>query len=306
VLLAASLTLPNGDPRFHLGFPKEFAADPGAKCLVANEFRNGYELPTRNLLERAIRPGDLFVDVGAHWGFFTLQAATHPARDATVVGFEPDPANAAILIKNVADNGLTDKVSVVCAACGDDFEIAPLVANSTMMHSIRGVGLKPPFARGPSKWVPVVTLDRALVAFPRAASARIILKIDAEGFEPQVLAGAKSLLQAGRVAIIVWEYGPAFADGLERDAMRQMVGALDDLGFRHSRPPSPGDRRAARPVRHRRNLCRKRHFALCRCRDVTLQNAQLICPSSGDSVEFCAMSLRAMASRDQKSRARKI
>jgi hypothetical protein len=97
VLLAASLALPNGNPRFHLGFPAEFAADPGANCLVTNELKNGYELPTRNLLERAIRPGDLFVDVGAHWGFFTLQAATHPARDVTVVGFEPDPANAAIL-----------------------------------------------------------------------------------------------------------------------------------------------------------------------------------------------------------------
>jgi FkbM family methyltransferase len=238
VSLAASLTLPNGDPRFHLGFPKQFAADPGANCLVANELRDGYELPTRNLLERAIRRGDLFVDVGAHWGFFTLQAATHPARDVIVIGFEPDPTNAAILVKNVADNALTDKVSVVCAACGDDFEIAPLVANSTMMHSIRGVGLKPPFARGPSTWVPVITLDRALVAFPRAASARIILKVDAEGFEPQVLAGAKSLLSSGRVAIIIWECGSAFADGPERCAMRQMVAVLDDLGFRHWRPPS--------------------------------------------------------------------
>jgi len=238
VSLAASLTLANGEARFHLGFPKELAADAGANCLVTHELRNGYELPTRNLLERAIRPGDLFVDVGAHWGFFTLQAATHPARDVTVVGFEPDPVNAAILVRNVADNGLTEKVSVVCAACGDDFEIAPLVANSTMMHSIRGVGLKPPFARGPSKWVPVVTLDRALVAFPRAASARIILKVDAEGFEPQVMAGAKSLLRSGHVAIIIWECGRAFADGPERDAMRQMVGVLSDLGFRHSRPPS--------------------------------------------------------------------
>jgi FkbM family methyltransferase len=238
VSLAASLTLANGEARFHLGFPKELAADAGANCLVTHELRNGYELPTRNLLERAIRPGDLFVDVGAHWGFFTLQAATHPARDVTVVGFEPDPVNAAILVRNVADNGLTEKVSVVCAACGDDFEIAPLVANSTMMHSIRGVGLKPPFARGPSKWVPVVTLDRALVAFPRAASARIILKVDAEGFEPQVMAGAKSLLRSGHVAIIIWECGRAFADGPERDAMRQMVGVLSELGFRHSRPPS--------------------------------------------------------------------
>jgi FkbM family methyltransferase len=238
VVFAASLALPTGAPRFYLGFPKALASDAGAKCLLSRELGEGYELPTRNLLERAIRPGDLFVDVGAHWGFFTLQAATHPARDVSVISFEPDPANAAILAKNVVNNGLSDQVKVVGAACGDDFEIAPLVANSTMMHSIRGIGLKPPFARGPSTRVPVVTLDRALAAFPRAHAARIVLKVDAEGFEPQVIAGARALIESGRVAIIVWECGRAFADGPERRAMRQMVGTLEALGFRHRRPPS--------------------------------------------------------------------
>src|ERR1700733_15005227 len=140
VSLAASLTLANGEARFHLGFPKELAADAGANCLVTHELRNGYELPTRNLLERAIRPGDLFVDVGAHWGFFTLQAATHPAGDVLVVAFEPDPTNAGILFRNIVSNGVTAKVELACVACGEKFDLAPLVSNSTMMHSIRGVG----------------------------------------------------------------------------------------------------------------------------------------------------------------------
>jgi FkbM family methyltransferase len=140
------------------------------------------------------------------------------------------------LFRNVAENGLVNKIAVVSAACGDTSDIAPLVANSTMMHSIRGVGLKPPFARGPSKWVPVVTLDEALARFPQAAGRRIIIKVDAEGFEPQVVAGAASMLRSGRVAMIVWECGHAFADGPERDAMRDMVGCLSALGFRHLLP----------------------------------------------------------------------
>jgi hypothetical protein len=36
--------------------------------LIINEANTGYEPPTRDLLERVLRPGDLFVDVGAHWG----------------------------------------------------------------------------------------------------------------------------------------------------------------------------------------------------------------------------------------------
>jgi FkbM family methyltransferase len=241
VKLPASLRSPDGRPRFHLTFPCEFSSDAGANYLVSSEVRHGYELPTRNFLERLFQPGDLFIDVGAHWGFFTLQAATHPVGDVKVIAFEPDPTNASILYRNTSDHGLTDKVVVICSACGDVIDIAPLVTNSTMMHSINGVGLKPPFARGPSKWVPVVTLDRALVQFPAMTNTRIILKVDAEGFEPQIIDGAKSILQDGRVAVVIWECGRAFANGPERDAMQRMVGTLSNLGFHHLRPPSQED-----------------------------------------------------------------
>lgn len=236
ITLPSSLKREDGASRFHVAFPRRFLTDPGARLLAISELaRGGYEQPTRDLLERAFRPDDVFIDVGAHWGFFSLQAATH-AAGVSVVAFEPDPANAAILFRNVAENGLLDKVAVISAACGDVSDIAPLVANSTMMHSIRGIGLKPPFARGTTQWVAVVTLDEALARFPQAAGRRIVLKVDAEGFEPQILAGAAAVLGSGRVAVIVWECGHAFADGPERDAMRDMVANLSALGYRHRLP----------------------------------------------------------------------
>jgi hypothetical protein len=70
VMLPASLKSPEGRPRFHLTFPYEFASDARANYLVSSEVKGGYELPTRNFLERLFQPGDLFIDVGAHWGFF--------------------------------------------------------------------------------------------------------------------------------------------------------------------------------------------------------------------------------------------
>ena len=239
-LVPASIKLPNGKPRFHLSFPREMGdTDQGAKYLVYHEARNGYEPPTRSLLEKILRPGDLFIDVGAHWGFFTLQAATHPAGDVAVIAFEPDPTNAGILLKNIAGNGMRETASVVCAACGDNFDLAPLVTNSSMMHSIRGVGLKGPnFPQGPAHWVSVISLDSALTRFPAASNRRVILKIDAEGFEPNVIAGAKALLGSGRVAMIIWECGQAFSDGPERDALLAMISTLDELGFHHVRPIS--------------------------------------------------------------------
>ena len=104
-----------------------------------------------------------------------------------------------------------------------------------MGHSIRGIGLAPA-ARALSKWVPVVTLDGALANMAKEAPRRLIIKIDAEGFEPNVIVGAQALLAAGRVALIIWERGPAFAEGLGRTAMIQMTALLSDCGFRHFLP----------------------------------------------------------------------
>src|SRR3954470_5893735 len=93
-ILPASIRLPSGQSRFEILFPTYRTDDRGALLLVKTETEGGYELPTRNVLERILRPGDLFIDVGAHWGYFTLQAATHPAGNIRVMAMEPDPENA--------------------------------------------------------------------------------------------------------------------------------------------------------------------------------------------------------------------
>ena len=231
-----SLKLPNNAPRFNIEFPINMLEDAGAQHLIGHEIAAGYELPTRNLIEKTLLAGDLFIDVGAHWGFFTLQAATHPAGNIRVLAFEPDPANAAILFRNIVGNGLTEVAQPICAACGDGFDIAPLVSNSSMCHSIRSVGHSPQMHRGPSRWVPVVTLDVALGYFPHAANGRVILKVDSEGFEPKVIAGAGGLLDSGRVVMIIWEIHGTYADGAERGRMLAMVEDLTRRGYRHFHP----------------------------------------------------------------------
>jgi FkbM family methyltransferase len=238
-ILPSSLKRPSGAPRFHLYFPPNLE-DVGAQHVVRGELTQGYEPPTRNLVERILRPGDLFIDVGAHWGFFTLQAATHPCGDVRALAFEPDPRNGTILFKNILTNSLADVADLVCAACGSEPEIAPLVTNSSMGHSIRGISLKANFFRLPPKWVPIVTLDTALAHFPYANGRRLIIKVDAEGFDPRVVIGARQLLAGGRVALIVWETGETYraAGGSEHGTMMRMIALLESHGFRHLRPPA--------------------------------------------------------------------
>jgi FkbM family methyltransferase len=220
--------------RFKLNFPLFYVTDLGAGHLIANEVGAGYEPPTRDLVERVLRPGDLFVDVGAHWGFFTLQAATHPAGKIEVIAFEPELMNAIVLTENVTRNKLSN-VTVVCAACGDESKLAPLIMNSTMGHSIYGAD--PRLENGPSrKWVSLITLDSALANLHIRDAQRIIVKIDAEGFEPNIVFGATSLLRSGRVALVIWECGGAYAFAHRRTAMLKMVAFLSECGFSHARP----------------------------------------------------------------------
>jgi len=234
-VLPSSLKRPDGTPRFNLHFPTSLVTDLGAIHLIRSENGEGYEPATRMLLERVLRRGDLFLDVGAHWGFFTLQAATHPAGGIDVVAFEPELVNASILAENITRNKAAN-VAVICAACGDRFRVASLVTNSTMGHSIRGADLRYD-QTAPAKWVPLVPLDDALANLMIAPNRRLILKIDAEGFEAHIVAGAKSLLTSGRIALIVWECGGSYREGRSREMMIKMAAFLNDCGFRHVRPP---------------------------------------------------------------------
>jgi len=237
-VLPSSLKRVDATPRFNLTFPAFYSTDVGAQTLVTGELRDGYELPTRNLIERTLRRGDLFIDVGAHWGFFTLQAATHPAGDIAVVSFEPELMNATVLSENVVTNKVNEAVTVVCAACGSGHDLAPLTTNSTMGHSINGIGLPENGIRGRPQWVAVIGLDAALANLRTQAGRRLILKIDAEGFEPRIIAGARSLLRSGRIALIIWEWGTAFVEGRERGAVQEMLAFLGGCGFRHFQPPA--------------------------------------------------------------------
>lgn len=170
--LPSSLRTPAGTPRFTLRYPHYLAEDHGARQLAISEMEAGYEMATRDLLERTLQSGDCLIDVGAHWGYFSMLAATHPAGNIRAIAFEPDPTNAGILFTNTVANNLTESVEVVCVGCGNDNFLAPLVSNSTMMQSVFGVGLKPPYTRGPSKWVAILSLDVALGSLPPLGSAR--------------------------------------------------------------------------------------------------------------------------------------
>jgi FkbM family methyltransferase len=147
-----------------------------------------YERPLQAYMRDNIRAGDVFFDVGAHVGFFSVCAAALGAR---VVAVEPDAGNAERLRENARLNG-RDITVVEAAVWGE----------SGTVRLVRGPSAKE-HVTAPGDGVPSVTVDD--LAARHGAPAMI--KIDVEGAEARVLDGACSVLQESRPVVVCELHG---------------------------------------------------------------------------------------------------
>lgn len=188
-------------------------------------------------------------DVGANIGTFALYAALRPG--VTVIAFEPVAANYALLVEHLLGNDLGDRVTPLCLALSDSSGIVPLhLSQLDAGQSGNAIG-RPmnqfgAFTARASHPVPVCRGDDAMDWFELPAPTH--LKLDIDGLEPAVLAGAHGLL--GTVESVLVEVqgcnaeadaaavrGPLAAAGLEED----LASLARDEGnrlFRRRRPPA--------------------------------------------------------------------
>ena len=157
----------------------------------------GKEDATTKFIKSFLRPGMTFVDVGANIGYFTLLAASLGAR---VIAYEPTPAVFERLRQNVALNAF-DNVALVNAAVVDQPGLLALYESpdDPEANNLFGDG-------NHSVKVPAVSLDDDLAT--RGVEKVDLLKIDAEGAEPLVLAGAVKLLGEVPSPAVVIEVNP--------------------------------------------------------------------------------------------------
>ncbi len=154
------------------------------------------ELALFAVLCRAYKPRVLW-DVGANMGLYSwLFLSQDPTAVATL--FEPDPDNLALIDRTIETNGL-DRATIMRCAVSDrvgktDFEIDPLTG-----HTGHLAGHLASSSDGAETIrVPVVTLDHVAANNPPPD----IVKIDVEGAEALVFAGAASLLKDCRPIIL--------------------------------------------------------------------------------------------------------
>ncbi|MEO8560418.1 MAG: FkbM family methyltransferase, partial [Rhodospirillales bacterium] len=236
ILPSATLT-PEGKPRFVMKLvPELIKSDAGVSYMVRHELlHDGFERITRDIVDMHLQEDDVFVDIGAHWGIMALSAATRFPGRIEVLAVEPHPLNVNQLMQSVGINRLGQQIEIVAAAAGDRAGTARLAFNSTMGHSLLESANRS--ASGMHLRVPVVTIDQLMADRPDLAGRRIVIKIDVEGFEAQVLAGARQTLESGRVALLVWERGQDYRVPERRDEVERSIAWLSSLGYRHYAQP---------------------------------------------------------------------
>src|SRR6185437_15393459 len=157
---------------------------------------------------RAIAPlipaGGIFVDVGANAGYFTALAAHAVGSGGQVLAYEPS-ARACDQLRAMVARSRLAHVDVIPVALASRPGQADLYINS---DSGNHTPTLVPNTGGTATPVEARTLD---AEFARLGLSRIdVLKIDVEGYEGHVLAGAQQVLQQGRIQYILCEFSPAW------------------------------------------------------------------------------------------------
>lgn len=202
-------------------------------------FTGFYELEETRMMTALAPDCRLLVDVGANYGYYTcLWAGLRP--DNEVIAIEPSPGCAAGLRENIARNSLVGRVTVLECAAGDETGKMAFDAGRDGQTGWGGlVKDGPGGAMTDMIEVRVRKLDEIMAD---AGHDMIdVLKIDTEGADALVIAGAERLFKERKVRHIFFEENVVRMEalGLARGAAQGMLKAF---GYRVREIGRSGDR----------------------------------------------------------------
>jgi FkbM family methyltransferase len=180
--------------------PLGFLAVPADDLATIGSLADGVlpEQGTLKVVEKYLKPGSVFVDVGANVGLFSLLAARIVGAAGKVIAIEPAPAAAQALRATVDANGLGGIVTIKEIAAGAEQGLGTLsiARNSTHSSLVAGDAAATVVAT-------IAPLDDALDGM-----LPDMVKIDVEGFEANVIEGMKAIFRASPDVLVVMDFEP--------------------------------------------------------------------------------------------------
>jgi FkbM family methyltransferase len=173
--------------------------------------------------------GQVLADVGANVGMYTIWAAK--TRGVEVYAFEPESQNYALLNRNILLNDLGGQVKAYCLALSDRAGYSELHLSGTQVgDSCHSLGERVDFEHRPmtpahSQGCAAARLDDLVEQ--GAMPVPDYIKVDVDGFEPRVMAGARRTIDNSKVRSLLIETNQNLPDHM------QMVREIESLGFRY-------------------------------------------------------------------------
>lgn len=181
-----------------------------------------YEKLTVELFKALLDPNGSVIDIGAHYGYYSLLAAQGIGKNGKVISVEPVPFNETVLAKNIKENGLNN-VTVKRCAVSNKKDTA--VLNITEASDNAGFYDHPNTRILKKVKVNTITLD----SLTEGLDSISVIKIDAEGHENKILEGARKTLRDKSLRLI-FEFNPKCFRAAS-EAPEKILKTLMDLGL---------------------------------------------------------------------------
>ena len=185
----------------------EVPVDGGLRMFVDTRDILGSAIATRRtwephvtrLFAELLGEGDVFVDVGAHFGYYTLIASRIVGGNGRVDALEPHPSTHELLEANLELNGARN--------------VRPLAVAAGSQHGVGKLGTSEPsdaarmsLLADQGEAATPVRISSLAEILDHADVPRVrLVKIDVEGFEDRVLRGLAPLLEQGAQPAILLE-----------------------------------------------------------------------------------------------------
>jgi FkbM family methyltransferase len=187
--------------------------DPGMTGATGNIYVGLAEFEDMAFVMHALRRGDRFLDVGANVGVYTLLAA---GRGASCVAIEPIPVAYQRLAENVRLNAFGALVRA------ENIGVAAKPGKLRFTRSLDTVNHVLAATEGDA--TDAIDVEVSTVDAVVAGATPSVIKIDVEGFETEVLAGATSTLASRElVALIIELNGSGTRYGFDEDALHRRI-----------------------------------------------------------------------------------
>lgn len=193
------------------------------RSFLENISTGQYEPFASELFEKALRPGMVVLDGGAHIGLYSIMASHLLGPNGKVISFEPDPYNFRALTFNIQKNNKGNIVPIQKALSNTTgetlfFRSPGTIGNSLIKRTNIGKVYEIP--------VTTTTVDIELEELPVDS---VLLKLDVEGAEPLVIRGAMNVLKSINSITILAEINPsALSDaGSSPQELIELLGKLN-------------------------------------------------------------------------------